>query len=215
MSSILISIYKIFRDNYSLTIKEIISRYMQDYILFNKNNNKINNNKQYCIEINNIILNLNKYVKNNILLLKNKLYIINRKRKEYISYKKYMKNIIDKSMLVFNDLINTYEELIDSSIDNLDMQFNNIELSDDSGSSVNSFDEDNKVDKNNKTYYVCESFTNSDDYLIDMSLTKCTCKAYKYCNETIKICKHLEYCKNSNLDELKKIELNDDQDPFI
>ena len=84
MSSILISIYKIFRDNTALSRKTIICRYMQDYILFNKSNNKINNNKQYSIEINNIILNLDKYVKNNILLLKNKLYIINRKRKEYI-----------------------------------------------------------------------------------------------------------------------------------
>ena len=61
--------------------------------------------------------------------------------------------------------------------------------------------EETKIDFEEE-YYVCQSFSCNDNYyLLNKDLTKCTCKAYKYCKTSIKTCKHLEFCinlKNNN-----------------
>ena len=77
------------------------------------------------------------------------------------------------------------------------------------------FEEDTKIDSDEETkinffedeYYVFFSF-NGNYYLINEELTKCTCKAYKYCKTSIKTCKHLEFCinlKNNNEKALIKM----------
>ena len=68
-------------------------------------------------------------------------------------------------------------------------------------------EEDTKINFFEDEYYVFFSF-NGNYYLINEELTKCTCKAYKYCKTSIKTCKHLEFCinlKNNNEKALIKM----------
>ena len=105
----------------------------------------------------------------------------------------------------------------DSDEENLEDDFDEENLEDDSdeenleddsdeGNLEDNSDEENlennsksKINNvNSQKYYVCESFTCNNYYLVSKEFTNCTCKSYEYCKESIKKCKHLDYCVKYN-----------------
>jgi hypothetical protein len=65
--------------------------------------------------------------------------------------------------------------------------------------------ENSMNDSSDYEYYICNSFTSKDFYLINKSLTVCSCKGFKYYKEINKSCKHINYCKNTDLSKLLNI----------
>jgi len=169
-------------------------------------------------------------MKNNInifnLKMSNKLYSffnINKLNKKFntIISKLSFRNSPEKSTFELN------EDKIEDDLAEKSIIYHEEETKVDSDeeTKVNS-DEETKIDSEETEidfiedeYYVCCSFScNSNYYLINEELTKCTCKEYKYCKISIKTCKHLEFCinlKNNNekvLINMKKSTILDEWD---
>ena len=222
MSSKLYLLYSLFDSYYDLTQQKKISHnqlisFYQPFLLYFKNNNK--NEKEfvntYIFDIINIISNIDKYLSEDILYKKNKKYFINTENNQYIMYKKY-KNKLNKK---FDNMIsklsclnnkNDNDSLID--LDEEDKILYENSDSEDEEQDIDDVNSENSYidDSINKEYYICDSFSSNEFYLINKELTSCTCKAYSFCKEDIKTCKHLDYCIN-NLSKLSKVNFTEDK----
>jgi len=188
------------QDKNYVTKKEIL-KYIEPIALFWDESHNFN---LFINKITNIIFNINNCVENNVLLLNDNKFCINKDHIYYSEYKKcYFTSInkiellTDSIMLTINKKISNSDELMDVEL--LNNKLNDIELVD----TIKSVDEDSEEEELEDTYYVCESFTSNDIYFINPSITHCSCLAFHYSDDN-KSCKHIEYFKKLNYEELNK-----------
>ncbi len=188
-----------------VTKKEIL-KYIEPIVLFWEENNNFD---YYINKITNIIFNIDRCVENNVLLLNDNKFFINKDHIYYSEYKKcYFTSInkiellTDSIMLTINKKISNSDELMD--IELLNDKLNDIELVD----STKSVDEDSEEEELEDTYYVCESFTSNKIYFIDPNIEKCNCLSFYYSNNE-NSCKHINSLKKLNNEELSKINIID------
>jgi hypothetical protein len=166
------------------TKKEIL-KYIEPIALFWEDPNNFNFNL-YIDTIMRFIRDIDSSVENNSLFLNDNKYTIN---KNHIHYQEY-KECYDKK-------INKIELLTDSISLIINKKSSNEEL-------TNTFEnEESKDEELEDTYYVCESFTSNDLYFINQDLNHCSCLAFHYSDDK-KLCKHIEYFKKLNYEELNK-----------
>lgn len=183
-----------------VTKKEIL-KYIEPIALFWEENNNFD---YYINKITNIIFNIDRCVENNVLLLNDNKFCINKDHIYYSEYKKcYFASInkiellTDSIMLTINKKISNSDELMDVEL--LNDKLNDIELMD----STKSVDEDSEEEELEDTYYVCESFTSNKIYFIDPNIEKCNCLSFYYSNNK-NSCKHINFLKKLNNEELSK-----------
>ena len=218
MSSKLYLLYSLFNINYELTKSKKMSHveiteFYKPFLLFFKNNNEHEKDfiNKYIFDIINIISNIDKYVNENILLFKNNKYYVNYESNEYFLYKKYINKFRKKYNFMINKItcINSHNSSIDSNEEYLENDSDEEYLENDSDEENLEDGSDEEKLKNNSSkskinnvnsqkYYVCESLTCNNYYLVSKEFTNCTCKSYEYCKEFIKKCKHLDYCVKYN-----------------
>ena len=167
--------------NKNYFIKEEILDYLSPIGLFGYANNDYS---LYISIVRNIIFNINYYIEKNIILQDDIKLFVNKEHIYYIQYKENYNNEFYKINAINDSIILGYtEEVINDKL-------NNLELIDTS----NDYED---------TYYVCESFTSNDIYFINPSITHCSCLAFHYSDDN-KSCKHIEYFKKLNYEELNK-----------
>jgi hypothetical protein len=225
MSSKLYLLYSLFEINYELTNSKKMSHnqiteFYKPFLLFFKNNKKYEKDfiNKYIFDIINIISNIDNFVNKNILLFKNNKYYINYECNEYILYKKYICKLNKKYNFMINKLtcINSHNNSIIDSDEEKSKNDSDEENSENNSDEEKSKNEsffyseifNSKISNLQEEYYICKSFTYDGYYLLNKELTSCTCKAYEYCKESIKTCKHLDFCLKKNNKELFIINLN-------
>ena len=172
-----------------VTKKEIL-KYIEPIALFWEDPNNFNFNL-YIDTIMRFIRDIDSSVENTSLLLIDNKYTIN---KDHIHYQEY-KECYDKK-------INKIELLTDSISLIINKKTYNEELSNSENEESNNTDK-TKEEELEDTYYVCESFTSNDIYFINQDINHCSCLAFHYSDDK-KLCKHIEYFKKLNYEELSK-----------
>jgi len=184
-----------------VTKKEIL-KYIEQIALFWDESHNFN---QFMNKITNIIFNIDRCIENNALLLNDNKFCINKDHIYYSEYKKCYFTAMNKIELLTDSII----LIINKKISNNDELINEDSLNDiESVNSSKSVDEDSEEEELEDTYYVCESFTSNKIYFIDPNIEKCNCLSFYYSNNK-NICKHINFLKKLNNEELSKINIID------
>lgn len=176
-----------------VTKKEIL-KYIEPIALFWEDPNNFNFNL-YIDTIMRFIRDIDSSVENTSLLISDNKITIN---KDHIHYQEY-KECYDKAINKIELLTDSISLIINKKICNNEDR-NNTE---DEKSNNSDDTEKSKEEELEDTYYVCESFTSNYIYFINKDINHCSCLAFHYSDDK-KLCKHIEYFKKLNYEELNK-----------